>query len=268
AALLAFAAAPAAVLFVDHSSINDVTTVSGRSRLARLADRLTLSRIKYHVGVSNYVGAVAKQRYGLPTSRFRVIHNGVDVTRYHPPNTAAEWPEFRILAVANLIPEKGVQHLIRALAALPVPQARLLVAGDGPQEGSLRELADELGVGQRTTFLGLRDDLPDLLRSIDVFVHAAVWQEAFGLTVAEAMASGCPVIASRIGAMDELVDDSCGVLVAPGDVPELTATLHRLAQDAPLRHRLGEHARQRAVELFGLDRCINRHLDLCEEVAR
>jgi glycosyltransferase involved in cell wall biosynthesis len=100
-----------------------------------------------------------------------------------------------------------------------------------------------------------------------VFVHSAVWQEAFGLTVAEAMASGCPVVASQIGAMEELVDGSCGVLLPPGDVPALAAALHRLAHDAPLRQRMGERARQRAVDLFGLDRCIKRHLDLCEEVA-
>ncbi|HJR62807.1 MAG TPA: glycosyltransferase family 4 protein [Gemmatimonadaceae bacterium] len=267
AALLAFAAAPTAVLFVDHSSINDLAAVSGRSRFARFVDRVTLSRIKYHIGVSNYVGSVARQRYGLPANRFRVIHNGVDIARYHPRGGPADWNEFRILAVANLIPEKGVQHLIRAFAALSVPRARLMVAGDGPQESSLRELADELGVSARTTFLGLRDDLPDLLRTTDVFVHSAVWQEAFGLTVAEAMASGCPVVASHIGAMEELVDESCGVLLPPGDVPALAAALHRLAHDAPLRQRMGERARQRAVDLFGLDRCIKRHLDLCEEVA-
>ena len=113
-------------------------------------------------------------------------------------------------------------------------------------------------------FLGLRTDLNSVLRDADIFVHPAVWQEAFGLVIAEAMATGCPVVASQIGAVPELVVDGVtGLLVPPGDSDAIAGALERLAMDPELRNRLGEAARKRAERMFDLESCVRHHLEWC-----
>src|SRR5262249_12702678 len=102
-----------------------------------------------------------------------------------------------------------------------------------------------------------------------VFVHPAVWHEAFGLTIAEAMAAGCPMIGSRVGAIPELVaDGETGFLVAPGDSQAIATALERLADDTQLRQRLGAEARARAEREFDLDRAAREHLEWCVLTAR
>lgn len=127
--------------------------------------------------------------------------------------------------------------------------------GDGPEETCLRRLGDELGIAARTQFCGLRDDVASLLREADIFVHPATWAEAFGWTIAEAMASGCAVIATNVGAIPELVEHGrSGMLVPPADPIALAHAMTRLAGDEALRLELGRNARARAEERFGLAR--------------
>jgi glycosyltransferase involved in cell wall biosynthesis len=172
-----------------------------------------------------------------------------------------------VATVAHLIPQKGVDHLLRALAQMR-RRARLQVIGDGPEASRLSALAAELGIGDRVQLLGLRDDVAEVLQAADVFVHPAIWGEAFGLTIAEAMATGLPVVASRVGGIPELVTHGeTGLLVPPGDAGALAGALDRLAADGEERARLGANARQRVLERFDLRTSVRAHLALCEEAA-
>jgi len=102
-----------------------------------------------------------------------------------------------------------------------------------------------------------------------VLVHPAVWAEAFGWTIAEAMATGCVVIASRTGGIPELVEHGeTGLLVEPGDSEAIAATLDRLLTSGDLRARLAAAARRRVEERFSLTKCASRHVDWCEQVVR
>jgi glycosyltransferase involved in cell wall biosynthesis len=174
-----------------------------------------------------------------------------------------------VATAAWLSREKGIDVLVRAVARMRHTDVRVRVAGDGPERENLERLARELGIAERFEFLGLRDDVGAITSAADVFVHPALWQEACSFTVPEGMASGCAVVASRVGGIPELiVHGETGLLVEPGDVGGLAAALDSLAENPELRRRLAEAARKRFEERFTLQRCVRLHLDAIEEVGR
>jgi L-malate glycosyltransferase len=274
-ALMAYAAYPARVMFVDHTSgLGSKRELPVVALLKRAADSITLVRVDGVAGVSGYVAERLARRFRFARHKVRTIYNGVDLSRFVPASeffdldpAKAEPPRagpLDVVTVAHLIPHKGVEHLLRALSLARVPH-RLTVVGDGPQLGALQALARSLGVADRVDFTGLRDDVHALLMRCDAFVHPAVWEEAFGLTVAEAMAAGRAVIASRTGGIPELVEDGVsGLLVPPGDPEGLARALDLLADRPALRRQLGASARARAQQRFSLEQCAREHIRWCE----
>jgi L-malate glycosyltransferase len=269
AALIAYAAWPTRVLFVDRVSSPETqnSAPKRRSFLHRTVDRLTFARLSGYAGVSNYIRDKGVNRFQLSQTRARTIYNGVDVRRFSPGEQLVGDGQVRVLTVAHLIRDKGVDHLLRAFAMVS-PSSRLIVVGDGPELPELRYLARGLGVDSRVDFLGLRDDVPRLLRSADIFVHPAVWAEAFANAPSEAMASGCAVIATATGGTPELIEDgTSGLLVPPADVNALASALEMLLVDQERRVALGANARTRVEERFALARAVAEHLDWCEASA-
>jgi glycosyltransferase involved in cell wall biosynthesis len=266
-ALLAYAAFPARVIFVDHTSDPRPSPSARPNSLRQWVDRATMTRVTRFAGVSDYVRDRGRARFAL-RDRARTIYNGVDPRRFSPrASPRAAGGEVLIATVAHLIPQKGVDHLLRALAQMR-QRVRLQVIGDGPEAPRLGALAAELGIGERVQLLGLRDDVAEVLQAADVFVHPAIWSEAFGLTIAEAMAAGLPVVASRVGGIPELVTHGeTGLLVPPGDAGALAGALDLLAADGQERARLGANARRRVLERFDLQTSVRAHLGLCEEAA-
>ncbi|MGH7585901.1 MAG: glycosyltransferase family 4 protein [Gemmatimonadales bacterium] len=264
-ALAAVLAWPAKVLFVDRVSGAADETRAGWAR--RLLGRASMLRVAELAGISEYVRARAAHRFALPAHRTLVIANGVDTERFRPGATPRDDGPFRIIVVANLIREKGVDVLLQAMMT-GGRDWMLDVVGDGPEEAALREMAERLGLASRVQFLGLRDDVPDRLRAADVAVHPARWREAVGNTVLEAMATGMPLVASRVGGIPELMDDGAeGLLVMPDDPRALADALGRLAADPGLRDRIGNAARARVLRDYALEASVGRHLDWCERVA-
>lgn len=265
--LAAFAAWPLPIVYVDQFSKRALRSTLP-ARLRRQGLRWVVrSRVRMAVGVSEFARRHAASLLGLGRDRTMTIYSGVNLDRFNPrPESPREGGMLTLLTVAHLIPEKGVDCLIRAAARLG--SVRLQIIGDGPERGRLVTLSETLGMGERTEFLGLRSDVERFLATCDVFVHPATWTEAFGLTVAEGMAAGCPTVASRTGAIPELIEDGrSGVLFPPGDVDALAEALHRLAESPSLRRSLGTRARERAERLFDLERNAAQHVDLLERVA-
>ncbi len=265
--LMAYASWPTRVVFAGHSDVKSGTPGLHRRVISTVLRRIIAKRLDGLAGVSKYIEERYRGWFGMPASATRTIYNGIDVERFMRHDRADDRTRgVTLFAAANLVPGKGLRHLVRTFAKLE-PSTRLIIAGDGPEEGPLRELARELGVQSRVSLLGLRDDVDELLRRTDIFVHPAVWPEAFGLTLAEAMASECAVVASRIGGMSEVIEDGVsGILVPPGDEAALREALERLIQDPQYRHSLGVNGRRRVTENFSLHSCVNKHLDWCEEV--
>jgi glycosyltransferase involved in cell wall biosynthesis len=217
------------------------------------------------------VSEASARELGVPPRRTRVIYGGVDCERWRPDGAAHRRG---VLFVGRLTPHKGVDRLIRALP----PGATLTIAGSAghdaaPPERDYPALLRTLARGRDVRFLGAVPDaeLPGLVRHAAVLalpsVHHTCYgrfvrvSELLGLVVLEAMASGTPVVCSRIGGIPEIVDDGqTGLLVEPGDVDELHARLGELLRDRALAARLGRNGREQVLERFTWDACAQRCL--------
>ncbi|HYO74412.1 MAG TPA: glycosyltransferase family 4 protein [Archangium sp.] len=266
-AMAAYAVWPTQVLYTAHSDHLDEDEDVVRRGLRWVVNQATMVRVHSLAGVSEHVRIKEGRRFGLHPHRSRTIFTGVDTRRFHPRARPHPGGPVELITVANLVENKGVHHLLGALGRLRSPRVRLRVVGDGPAQQSLRALAVRLGLAHQTEFLGLRNDVHELLGTSDICIQPAL-AEAFGLTVAEAMACGCAVVASRVGGIPELIQHGrTGLLVEPGDEAGFATALERLLDDPVLRRQLGEAARQRACESFELSHTVRRHLDWCEEAA-
>jgi glycosyltransferase involved in cell wall biosynthesis len=164
-----------------------------------------------------------------------------------------------VLCVGRLELPKGHDTLLRALSL--VPGAMLALVGDGPLSGQLHALARQLGITSRVRFMGTRMDVPQLLKTADVYVQPSHW-EGFGIAALEAMASGMPIVASDVPGLADVVGDA-GLLFPVGDEVQLAQKIVTLLADSALRNRLGNCAQKRARS-FG----INKTLDCYEKVYR
>lgn len=172
----------------------------------------------------------------------------------------------RLLFVGRLVYYKGVDVLLHALAK--VGDATLTLVGDGADNAKLAALANELGVAERTRFLGSVSDseLLACYSTADVFVLPSVSRaEAFGMAMTEAMANGLPAISTALGTGTDWVnlDGQTGLVVPPSNVGALATAFERL-RDPELRGRLGAEAARRAAKLFSFD----DHVDELEAVYR
>jgi glycosyltransferase involved in cell wall biosynthesis len=156
-------------------------------------------------------------------------------------------------SVSRLSPTKGQIETIRALARLDPDgvHTRLVLVGCGEIEEELRSLAVKLGVADRVVFAGLRNDIPELLGSFDVFAHPS-FQDPCPLAVLEAQAAALPTVAFDEGGISEIVTDEVTGLLAPDrDVNELAQRMQRLIDDPELRNAMGAAARDRTSNVFG-----------------
>lgn len=154
----------------------------------------------------------------VPGVRVRVVPNPVDTERFTPPAARPPAPPHRLLAVASLVPVKGVAMLVDALAELgsESPDVRLTVIGEGPERAGIERRVREAGLHALVTLAGRRTraEVADEMRRSHLIVAPSEW-ETFSVVVAEALCSGLPVLATRVGALPELVDAGSGRLVDP-----------------------------------------------------
>ncbi|NJL20440.1 MAG: glycosyltransferase family 4 protein [Leptolyngbyaceae cyanobacterium SM1_3_5] len=200
-------------------------------------------------------------------SPVEVIYNGVRERSMRP---ALQNPPTVVFA-GRLVPEKGVDLLLRAFAQvlLQVPQARLLIAGQGSEANFLQTLAAELGVSDRVTWLG-HLPLAEMERQFEsawVQVVPSKWEEPFGNVSTEAMMRGTAVIASAVGGQPEIVQDGVtGFLVPPADVDAIATPLLKLLRDRALAEQMGQCGRQRALTHFSESQRTDRFIDLYQQI--
>jgi glycosyltransferase involved in cell wall biosynthesis len=227
----------------------------------RFAERGLAWRATRIVAISEAVRRFSVEDVGLPEDKIEVIHYGLDAL----PEPWAENPELPIpdgspllLCVARLAPQKGVDTAIRALPS--IPDATLLVLGEGPERARLEALAHELGVAERVLMPGRVGDVAALYRRCEVLVHPARW-EGFGLAMLEAMLAGRPVVAANAGSAPELVADGMtGFLFPPDDAEALARDVHRALAD----WMYGTLGLGRARSLFSVARMTQRTLTVYE----
>jgi glycosyltransferase involved in cell wall biosynthesis len=193
------------------------------------------------------------------------IYNGIDPDMYSPSDLDNNHdPELTIGFAGRLIKGKGADHLILATArASEHASVRLLIAGDGPERSHLAALVHELGASSQIEFVGTVEDLPTFWHQCDIAAVPSHIYESFSMVTLEAMACGKPVVATRSGAIPELViDNVTGMLISPGDVDAFTHALITYAEQPQLRLSHGAAARLRAYERFHIDACAQAYLDL------
>jgi glycosyltransferase involved in cell wall biosynthesis len=223
------------------------------------------------------VSAYSARELGAPASRTRVVYGGADPVRFSPDGGTVRRG---VLFVGRLTPHKGVDRLIEALPE----NAQLDVVGSSghdanPPERDYPKLLERLAARRRVEFLGVvRDaDLPALYRAAQVLALPSVRlscygreiavSELLGLAAIEAMASGTPVVASRLGGLPEVVEhEVTGFLVEPGNTAELRDRLSQVLGDRSLAERLGRNARERVLERFTWEACAERCLAAYSEL--
>jgi glycosyltransferase involved in cell wall biosynthesis len=218
--------------------------------------------------LSEYERTDAVQRRVLRPAKARMIRNGIDSARFSHPRTPVPG---RIVMVARFASQKRHALAVEALACLvavrPVGDdtaAELWFVGDGPLRAEIELLADSLGVADRVRFLGRRDDVPQILASAACVLLATAY-EACPLSVLEAMMAGVPVVATRVGGMEELLDEECGVVV--DSTPRALAdALARLLDDPDAAERMGKVARERALAEFELRTCVRHTVEVYEQL--
>jgi glycosyltransferase involved in cell wall biosynthesis len=248
-----------------------------RSEEDRQVLRLLTPRMDRLIAVSRSI--VEKLRHeSRDTAPISLIHNGVDLSRYdqqEPCCTLRE--EYDLPAdgpivgvVARLEPEKGHPTLLEAwpLVVAAVPDATLLVVGEGSRREALEVMANELGVAHRVVFTGRRDDMPAVTAALDVAVLPS-YREALGLSVLEAMALSRPVVASNVGGIPEMIlDGRTGLLVPPHDAEALATAIIRLLRDHPLADTLARAGHDLVHERFCIELMVRAVEDIYDEGAR
>jgi len=196
-----------------------------------------------------------------------VVWNGVPAASLRAPLSSTP----TIVFAGRLVPEKGVDALVRAFARVVprIPGARLLLAGDGPERERIQELIDELKLSTHVALLGHLPAAEMERHFAAAWVQAVPsrWAEPFGLTAVEAMMRGTAVVASASGGLAEIVRDSeTGFLVQPDNVDALASALLKILGDRDMAERMGMNGREVALTHFSQATFVNNLLRLYEEI--
>jgi glycosyltransferase involved in cell wall biosynthesis len=210
-------------------------------------------------------------RFRVPESKVRNIGVGTDLERIWRATPAEELKrelglgESKVVGVvAKLSPVKGHGHFLEAAAFIlkAAGDVRFLIVGDGSERTRLEREAGELGLSGKVHFIGVRDDVPAVLKLMDVLVLSSL-SEGSPNVVLEAMAAGVPVVAMRVGGVPEVVEDGVsGFLVDPGDAPGLSNAVLRLLNDADRAREMGKKGRAIAGENYDINRVVARVEDV------
>jgi glycosyltransferase involved in cell wall biosynthesis len=208
--------------------------------------------------------------FRLPREKVRTVPNGIDTGVFRNSNHVPREPNSIVMVANTEDRKKGVVFLLKALQLLrdEVDATLSIVDRRGDHTRYAPRLVKEHGLEDRVTFTGRLtvDELVKRYSVSEIAVTASVY-EGFGLPCAEAMSCGTPVIATRAGALPEIVgDDGAGILVPPSDPPALAAAIKRLLADESLRRKMGATARQRIEECFSWEVAAKKTLEVYQEV--
>lgn len=212
---------------------------------------------------------IANSRYTLqvtapenyPRDRQEVIYNGIDTKVYRKIKSGIKNElgcEHLIISVGRLLPQKGLEYLIRALPDVE-SDYHYLMLGDGPEKENLRALVKKLGLEKRVTIMGKVPEQKklEIYSGADIFVLPSLY-EPFGIVLVEAMATECAVVATKVGGIPEVVGDT-GIVVEPKQPKQIAQAIERLAHDKRLMNKLKKQARKRAETVFEWDLIAKRY---------
>jgi sugar transferase (PEP-CTERM/EpsH1 system associated) len=239
--------------------------------------------VQLYVPMSRDIARWLEHDVGVSGRRIRQIYSGVDTERFRPDAASARDLPWRGMAgapdepivvgtVGRLDPVKNQALLLegfhRILESRPELRRslRLIIAGDGPMRTQLAEAIRLRGLAEAVWMPGSRGDVPALMQAMDIFVLPSL-NEGVSNTILEAMGSGLPVVAARVGGNPELVEDgSTGLLFEGGSIGHLATALERYVDSAALRRAHGDAGRRRVVERFSLEAMVGSYLHMYDEL--
>jgi len=239
--------------------------------------RYELDRVEAVIAISRQIEE-SLIHGGVSAKKVRTLYSGIDLSKIQIVHDAQAirqmigLPNEAVLlgTVANLFARKGYEVMLRALPAIvrAVPTVHYVIVGsdENGYADRLNRLAGELNIADRVHIVGFQDPVEPFLSALDLYVHPAL-MEGFGIAVVEAMAMGKAVVATTTGGLPEVVaQGETGLLVPPGDVESLAATVVSLLDDTVRREQMGRNGKIRAQERFGLDASVAQVEQLYGEV--
>jgi len=236
--------------------------------------RYLVGKVDHFFACSEFNAAQIEVYCGI---RPLVLPNGVDTGLFTPRNSDPELckklgiqrSEDVIVSACRLVGWKGLRYSLMAIKKLvergfPV---RYLIVGEGEERGNLEELVGTLKMKDHTMFLGSikNADLPNYYSLAKIAVFPSIGHETFGISIAEAMSCGVPVVSTRVGGIPEVVREGTGLLVPPRDEHSLAEALGLLLSDNELRKKMGGNGRRRIVENFGWDVIVEKFQHYLQE---
>ncbi|WP_420794783.1 glycosyltransferase family 4 protein [Desulforamulus reducens] len=234
--------------------------------LARFTDRI--------ITVSEALKQELLVKEDLSPTRLTTIYNGIEVEKFTTQSDLNEIrqsfniPESSMIigTIARLAPQKGVSYLLKAASHLKEYNVTFLVVGDGPLRQELEQEVSERGLQNRVIFAGKRDNIPEILSILDIFVLPSV-TEGLPLTILEAMAASKPVVATRVGGVPEaIVEGKTGLVVSPKDPEALAVALAGLLGERDRLNRMGQNGQKHASEKFTVNLMVEKTMDLYKQL--
>lgn len=223
--------------------------------------------------VSRFMAREAKNRLGI-NKDITVIPNFVDEKKFSPPSNKLVKERVKrdlvVIHVSNFRSVKRIQDLVYAMSIVikNVPEARLMLVGDGPERHDVERLVSELGLREKVLMTGYRSDIPYLLNCSDVAVLCSETESA-PLTLLEALSSGLPVVATKVGGIPEIIEDGRnGFLVPVKNPEEIAEKLLLLNADKELRLRLGSEARRTVLRKYTSEKIVGEYQKVYDKVTR
>jgi glycosyltransferase involved in cell wall biosynthesis len=237
-------------------------------RLPVYADQL-LSKYTYKIiTISEAVQDFTQKQERIESDKFIIIKNCIDTSKFNIPdwqNQSAlvrkelgiRKDEMMMICVAGFREQKGHNYLIDAINLLKYKNAKLILVGDGPLRKDIEKKVGNYDLESRVHFLGMRRDIPNLLNAADLFVLPSLW-EGQGLVIIEAMASGLPVVATKVGGIPEYITENEGYLVEPGNVDSLVKGIEHAIERITMKGFDTHKMRIKAQRDFDIKKYIER----------
>ena len=261
----------------------DIKDIQGKNRKYNLLRRLLSPWVSVFIALSKDLQDWLVDVVRIPQRKIRQLYNGVDTKRFFPPSDGrATLPLENFSATGTIIlgtvgrmqGEKDSLNLVKAFLILAdkpgVPREclRLVMIGEGPLRKQAIRMLDEAGFSDQVWIPGDRHDVPECLRALDIFVLPSLG-EGISNTILEAMASGLPVVATRVGGNPELVvEHETGLLVPSADAEALAGALEGYVKDTSLTRQHGAAGRRRAEQRFSLQAMVEGYLGIYDQVMK
>jgi len=261
-----FSKTNAKLIFTEHSTNNKRIEKGG---IWKFLDKLMYRQYDKIVSITSQVDEVIQHHLSGTNDKFRIINNGIDVSQYVDNSTESkskitDKSKITIIQVGAFRKDKDQPTLIRALQYLS-DNAFLVLVGDGEFRSKCEQLTTDLNLSDRVSFLGIRTDVPQLLKSSDIAVVSSHW-EGFGLAAVEGMAAKKPVIASDVSGLRDVVADA-GLLFPPENEKLLAEQINALISNPELYKKVSQNCFERAKQ-YDINVMIDKYIELYKEVLK